>query len=215
MIYINKITFICLLTILIIIIFVQYILLVTKFTQNYIIKNNSKINSSDIPIETIIPPIQQLPPPTIPFAPIVHPNPPMTTVADPVKLYDYNKIYDPLEDPTKRVDRYLLGPVQFRRMFNYPVRGDPDNPRWLGLLICESEDDKSNKLIKLFGRQKYPRSEQYDYYTLINMGYDQVKVKIHHKKELYDDDVVQIPEINKTYRVKLNKNDDMTYNPYF
>jgi hypothetical protein len=129
-------------------------------------------------------------------------------------MYDYNKLVDPLEEPTKRVDRYLLGPLEYRRMYNHPVRGYPDNPRWLGLLISE-EDDNSNKILKLFGRQKYPGSSHYEYYTMINMGFDQIKVHIHGKKELYDDDVVNVSELNKNYKVKLNKNDDNSYNPYF
>jgi hypothetical protein len=135
-------------------------------------------------------------------------------LTDPVKMYDYNKLVDPLEEPTKRVDRYLLGPLEYRRMYNHPVRGYPDNPRWLGLLISE-EDDNSNKILKLFGRQKYPGSSHYEYYTMINMGFDQIKVHIHGKKELYDDDVVNVSELNKNYKVKLNKNDDNSYNPYF
>ena len=229
MIHINKTLFIILVVIIMIIIFVQFVLLTTKcidsFTSSLVKSNNFNFPNSRIQPETqeiqiakttyspqLLP---QLPPPTIPFAPDVPRGPPMYPLTDPVKIYDYQKMNDPLEEPTKRVDRYLLGPVQYRRLFNYPVRGDPDNPRWLGLLICETDDDKSNKLIKLFGRQKYPRSDHYEYYTMVNVGHDQVKVRLHRKKELYDDDQVTIPEINKTFKVKLNKDDDTTYNPYF
>lgn len=138
-------------------------------------------------------------------------------IVDPVKLYDYQKINDPLEDPTTRVDRYLLGPLEYRRMFNFPTQGYPDNYRWLGILISDNEhdtDDK-NRILKLFGRQKYPRSNEYQYYTTINMGHDQIKVHLHQRKELYDNDTVSVHELGKTYHVQLNKNDDMTYNPYF
>jgi hypothetical protein len=204
-------------------VFVQYIILTKRFAELNLNGNKCNCEKSSI-IEseqqimqdaTIVNVASQLPPPSQPFAPIVPPGPPMYPLNDPVKIYDYHKLNDPLEEPTKRVDRYLLGPIQFRRMFNYPVRGDPDNPRWLGLLVCESDDDKSNKLIKLFGRQKYPGADHYEYYTMINMGNDQVKVRLHRKKELYDDDTINIPELNKTYKVKINKEDDLPYNPYF
>lgn len=141
--------------------------------------------------------------------------PQMFPLTDPVKLYDYQKINDPLEEPTKRVDRYLLGPLEYRKMFNFPVRGYPDNPRWLGILICEDETEQHNKILKLFGRQKYPSSTHYEYYTMINISYDQIKVHIKRRQELYDGDIVDIPELNKKFRVKLNKDDDNPYNPYF
>jgi len=148
-------------------------------------------------------------------------------IIDPIKDYDYHKLSDPLETPTTRVDRYLLGPIELRGMFNYPVRGYPDNPRWLGILVsdddhskcadgkCSFEKDKDNKILKLFGRQKFPGSNQYDYYTMLNSGNDQIKVRLHHKKELYDDDHVHVSELGKKYKVKLNQNDDDYYNPYF
>ncbi len=146
-------------------------------------------------------------------------TPPMFPITDPVTAYDYNKLTNPLEEPTTRVDRYLLGPIQYRRMFNFPVNGYPDNPRWLGLLISndDSKDDTKdiNKILKLFGRQRYPGSGQYEYYTMINVGLDQIKVHIHRKKELYDDDEVTVKELNRKYKVQLNKNDDSYYNPYF
>lgn len=141
--------------------------------------------------------------PTIPIPPI-----------DPVKEYDYKKIYDPLEDPTQRVDRYLLGPLEYRRMFNYPTLGYPDNYRWMGLLIDEHATDEKNKVLRLFGRQKYPRSNEYQYYTMINMGHDQIKVHIPKKRELYDHDTVTVDELGKTFEVKLNKDDDMRYVPF-
>lgn len=141
---------------------------------------------------------------------------PMPPRIDPVKLYDYKKLYDPLEDPTKRVDRYLLGPLEMKRMFNYPTHGYPDNYRWIGLLISEDTSDEKNKILRLFGRQKFPRSNEYQYYTMINMGHDQIKVHLHHYcRELYDHDDVTIKELGKKYTVQLNKDDDLTYNPYF
>ena len=78
-------------------------------------------------------------------------------------------------------------------MFNYPVRGDPDTPRWLGILINpvdikpqnnSSTPDSDNRIIKLFGRQKYPSSTNYEYYATINMGNDQIKLHLPKHREL-------------------------------
>jgi hypothetical protein len=136
-------------------------------------------------------------------------------MVDPVKLYDYKKLKDPLEEPTNRPDRYLLGPLEYRKMFNLPTQGYPDTYRWMGILVSDDATDDKNKILKLFGRQKYPRSNEYQYYVMINMGHDQVKVHIEQKRELYDNDPVTINELGKTYKVKLNKDDEMEYNPYF
>lgn len=133
---------------------------------------------------------------------------------DPIKKYDYNKLMDPLELPTNRVDRYMLGPLDGRKFFGERVRGEPDNPRWMGLLISE-DNEQTNKIIKLFGRQKYPKSSQYEYYAMINVDYDQIKLSLNNTKELYDGDNVEIPELSKKYKVKLNKNDENNYYPFF
>lgn len=133
-----------------------------------------------------------------------------------LKEFDERKLYDPLEEPTKRIDRDKIGNLELRQMaFNYPVRGYPDNYKWMGLLVNDTSDD-SNKIIKLFGRQKYPNSDNYEYYVMINMGFDQTKVSLDnlHNKELYDGDSVVLDVLNRTYTVKLNKNDELKYNPY-
>lgn len=194
-------------SLIIIVIFIMILTIVHLYFWIQMIKlhglYSSEKNTSDSIDNNISQPIiqQQLPmivPPPIP--PI-----------DPVRSYDYRKLYDPLEDPTTRVDRYLLGPLEYRRMFNYPTQGYPDTYRWLGILICTDDDIPKNKIIKLFGRQKYPNSNDYQYYAMINMDHDQIKVHIHRRRELYDDDIVDISELGKKYKVQLNKDDDMRY----
>lgn len=189
---ISHIIMIIITIILLLVIAFQYCVIVTKLTSINIKKEHK--------ISEIIKPII-----TTPVPPHLLPQ-----THDPIKDYDYNKLMNPLEEPTKRVDRYLLGPLDYRHMFNYPVRGYPDNPRWLGILINE-QDTTDNRILKLFGRQKYPKSDHYEYYTMINMGFDQIKVHIKRRKELYDHDTVDIPELGKTYSVKLNKDDDYQY----
>lgn len=143
---------------------------------------------------------------------------------DIIRDYDYRKIYDPLEDPTRRPDRYTLGPFGYHgignigyrnTLFDYPTRGYPDNFRWMGLLMCHGNTDKSNKILKLFGRPKYyGNTSEYEYYTMINSGHDQIKVNLEQKKELYDDDKVNVKELGTIYTVQLNKKDDLKYVPF-
>lgn len=222
MVCVNNATVILLTIVMMVIILVQYLIFIHRCMYNSASPNNIPVPTQEPPIDNpIINPIVQ-PAITVPMIPPINPD-----IADPVKVYDYQKLVDPLEEPTKRVDRYLLGPIEMRRMFNYPVRGYPDNPRWMGILISNDEhtpdscndghcnSDKDNRIIKLFGRQKFPGSTHYEYYTMINMGNDQIKIHIHRRNELYDGDEVHIPELRQKYKVKLNKDDDNSYNPYF
>jgi hypothetical protein len=133
---------------------------------------------------------------------------------DPIKIYDYKKIYDPLENPTKRPEKYIIGDIGIRKYLNIATQGYPDNFHLIGTITNDDTSDNFNRVLKLFGRQKYPKSNEYEYYVMINMGNDNIKVNLSNKKELYDDDVVKIDELNKEYTVKLYKQDELIYNPF-
>ena len=72
-----------------------------------------------------------------------------------------------------------------------------------------------NKILRLFGRQEFPRSNRYEYYTSINSGNDTIKVPVENprKQELYDDDTIVVSELNTTYKVKIYKYDAPRYYP--
>ena len=80
--------------------------------------------------------------------------------------------------------------------------------------------DRNNKLLKLFGRQRYPNSTTWDYYVQAytsGVSGDTIKISLDkdkYRKELYDDDNVYIKELGMKYNVKLNRDDVFTYNPY-
>jgi hypothetical protein len=136
---------------------------------------------------------------------------------DPIRNYDYRKLYDPLEEPTRRVDRYSIPPVYMKRMIDIPSRGYPDNYSQIGVLLKKHDDGKSdeNKILRLFGRQEYPGSSGYQYYTALNSGLDSIKipVRIRRGRELYDKDKVFIREVNQEYEVSLHKYDEPKYYP--
>lgn len=137
--------------------------------------------------------------------------------SDEIRNYDYFKMFDPLEEPTRRVNRYEIQPIHLKTMIDIPTRGYPDNYILMGILRKSSKlnnKNDQNDILKLFGRQEYPRSCRYEYYTLINSGLDQIKIPINKsKKELYNDDKVYIEELNETYKVKLYKYDAPKYYP--
>lgn len=133
---------------------------------------------------------------------------------DPVKEYDYRKAYDPLEDPTRRADGYFFPPPYT----NIPTRGYPDGYRQFGVLTTKDETATNNTILRLFGRQKYLGSNNYDYYTAINVGNDQIKIPIDRKKEIYDGDTLTIKEVGGAggveYTATIYKYDSPQYHPY-
>jgi hypothetical protein len=134
---------------------------------------------------------------------------------DPIREYDYRKAFDPLEDPARRVERHQIPPSHVKQFIDIPTRGYPDNFKQVGVLIRQTDDDKNNKIIRLFGRQEFPGSNKYEYYTAVNSGNDQVKLMLEttRNQELYDDDVVNVKELSSEYKVKLHKYDAPKYYP--
>ena len=145
---------------------------------------------------------------------------------DPIKYYDQEKLADPFEAPAKRPDRIQMGyPPIMKSSTNplqpYPTRGYPDNYHLLGTLISIDNNKDYNKLkqdnqiINLFGRQKYPGSSEYEYYTMLSTGNNNTKIPLKDQiRELFTDDEVFIKELNKTYKVNLYPNEELKYNPF-
>lgn len=142
---------------------------------------------------------------------------PILNPPDIIRQYDYKRTYDPLEEPARRISRQEIYPSYLKNIIDLPSRGYPDNFTQVGLLIRQGDNDynEANKIIRLFGRQKYPGSNQYEYYTAINNGFDQIKIPINNRRrnELYEDDNVYIKELDENYRVNLYKYDAPKYYP--
>lgn len=68
------------------------------------------------------------------------PNPVPVLNNNAILNYDRSKIYDPLVEPTRRVDRYELPKYYFKNMIDYPTRGYPDNYSQLGILVNASDE---------------------------------------------------------------------------
>lgn len=139
-------------------------------------------------------------------------------INDPIREYDYRKLYDSLERPVRRVARHEMPPYYFRGIIDYPTQGYPDNFTQIGLLILNKgvhNSDNENNILRLFGRQEHPGSYRYEYYTMINSGLDKIKVDIplRGKKEIYDDDIIHIKEVDKDYTAQLYRYDEIKYYP--
>lgn len=148
---------------------------------------------------------------------------------DVVKEYDEKKINDVFEAPAKRPERTQMGYNPIMKVSNnplepFPTRGYPDNYHLMGTLTAINEEneegynklEQDNKIISLFGRQKYPGSSEYEYYTMLSTGNMMTKIPISkdYKRELFNDDEIEIKEIGKKYKVNMYPNEEMKYNPF-
>ena len=136
---------------------------------------------------------------------------------DPIREYDYRKVYDPLESPTRRVPRHVIPPVHIKQFIDIPTRGYPDNFKQIGLLIKQGDvsSGDNEKILRLFGRQEFPGSNKYEYYTSVSSGNEVIKVPIEIKgnKELYDDDIITVDILGSGYKVDLHDYDSPKYYP--
>jgi hypothetical protein len=135
---------------------------------------------------------------------------PIGPTSDLVTMTDYRMIYDPLLDPWKRPPKYIVGPLIGNPHLNIPTRGYPDSFSLYGYLV------NGDKIHKLYGREKFPNSTEYEYFAeiFINNNNNTIKYEIKKNKELYDGDKVYIDLLNNNFEVKLLKTKGLEYNPY-
>lgn len=133
---------------------------------------------------------------------------------DVIRDYDYKKMFDPLESPTRRIPRNSIPPSFLKNMIDIPTRGLADNFNQLGILIKKGGGN-TNRILRLFGRPEFFGSNRYEYYTSISNGLDQIKLPINLKrqKELDDRDIIFIKDLDEHYEVKLHKYDSPRYYP--
>lgn len=172
------------------------------------------INSQGEPQPVYTPPVST--DTSIPVQVVARPNMPnLVPTVDVIKNYDYKNLLDPFTEPARRPPREIIGPIIGSPYFNFPTQGFPDNYSLYGYLVNDDVNDE-NKIIRLFGRQKYPGSVEYEYYVEINQGaVDKLKYKLEKQnRELYDDDHVYVDIIKRNYKVKLMKQLGLEYNPF-
>ena len=132
------------------------------------------------------------------------------SVGEIMRDYDYRALVDPLTPPYKRDDFTLPYP-------SFPTRGYPSAFKKIGYLIDESaNNDDKYKFMLLMGRQKYPGSNNYDYYVTENNSDSALKFDLHHlHRELLTHDDLEIKELQKHYKVKIDRTLGSYYNPFY
>ncbi len=141
------------------------------------------------------------------------PPPPSINPDAAVTRYDYLSMDDPLSGAYRRLPRHQL-PVNYLNQVY--TRGLPDNYTMIGTLTRLDVGSSTDRILPLYGRQTYPTSPQWEYYTsTTNLGV-QLKVPFEtNKQELMTDDIIKLKDFrNAEYRVSLYKLDSPVYNPF-
>tara|TARA_B100001287_G_scaffold267912_1_gene263598 strand:+ start:877 stop:1371 length:495 start_codon:yes stop_codon:yes gene_type:complete len=125
---------------------------------------------------------------------------------------DRDAVDDDFKPPERRLPRHNYPSQGIKRIINIPTRGYPDNYQNLGLLVRKADE----RILKLFGRQKFPGSSQWEYYTVDSYNMQKVPLKINGSKELSNNDVVAVPWLDQgkgKFEVKIFDYDAPRYNP--
>ena len=98
---------------------------------------------------------------------------------------------------------------------NVPTRGELPIFQKIGVLLkSDSSGDTDNARLPLFGRPKYPGSNDYDYYVMDgSRNSNKVAIEIK-KKQLDNDDQINVAGFNGIYSVSLYQYDQPRYIPF-
>jgi hypothetical protein len=147
--------------------------------------------------------------------PIKKPVHPSIKLNKAIRRRDSDAINDDLSAPTRRLPKHLYPTQPNDFITEVPTRGQPDNYHFYGNMIRQSDE----KIVKLFGRQIYPGSNQYEYYGIstINNADIKIPIKIQNDKEIYDGDEIDIEFLDPskgTFKLYMNEYDRPRYNPF-
>lgn len=113
-----------------------------------------------------------------------------------IRRRDLGVMADPLAPPEKRTERPQIDmtlPLLRNKYIGLPTRGSYDTYQQTGYLV---DDTNPNNILKLFGRQKYSGSTQYEYYAMKSTAADQYKIPLNDiKKQLFDNDSVKLVKL--------------------
>lgn len=128
---------------------------------------------------------------------------------------DIDVLYNDLHPPERRQPEHSYPSEYLKTRINIPTRGYPDNYQLLGVLLR----NKTETAYKLFGRQTFPGSNQWEYFIIGNMDGNDIKLPltINGNKEIEDGQIISVPGTNPKYgeiTTKLYNFDVPRYNPY-
>jgi hypothetical protein len=133
---------------------------------------------------------------------------------DEIRERDLGVIHDVSKAPERRVARHQYLTHQMQKVVNIPTRGYPDDYQMLGVLSRESDE----KMLNLFGRQRYPGSDIWEYYVSDSTTNIPIKipVMINDNRELLEDTMINIPVFDNSkgkFKLTLYKYDTPRYLP--
>ena len=129
---------------------------------------------------------------------------------------DKDVVENKFKPPERRLPRHNYPIREVRHAMNVPTRGYPDNYQNVGMLVRKNDE----KILKLFGRQRFPGSNQWEYYVLENETSDsstKIPLKIPGNKEILNNEVIAVPWLDQSkgkFDVKIFDYDVPRYNPY-
>ena len=128
---------------------------------------------------------------------------------------DKDVLYNDLIAPERRQPEYSYPYNYVKNQINIPSRGLPESYHMIGVVLRNNTESAFN----LFGRQKFPGSNQWEYYVQGNMKNTSVKIPITIRgdKEIEDNQIIIIPGSDPSkgnYKVKLYNYDAPRYIPF-
>ncbi len=129
---------------------------------------------------------------------------------------DTEAVYNEFKAPEKRLPEHAYPDRYVRSRLNIPTRGLPDNYHAVGTLVRKSDE----KVLQLFGRQKYPGSNQWEYYVSGADSYgfpNKMPIAVKGDREIDDKQKINLPWLDKSkgdFEANIYNFDVPRYNPY-
>ena len=133
-----------------------------------------------------------------------------------LELRDRRALKDDLAPPERRDPEHEYPSKEIKNIINIPSRGLPDNYHSVGVLVRKADE----KVLQLFGRQKYAGSNQWEYYVsgMDRYGFpNKMPIKVRGDKELTDKYNISLDWLDKSkgnFEVNLYDFDVPRYNPF-
>ena len=133
-----------------------------------------------------------------------------------LELRDRRSLNDELAPPERRDPEHVYPSKEIKNIINIPSRGLPDNYQTVGTLVRKADE----KILQLFGRQKYAGSNQWEYYVsgMDRYGFpNKMPIKVKGDRELTDKDKIQLDWLDKSkgdFEINLYDFDIPRYNPF-
>ena len=129
---------------------------------------------------------------------------------------DADAVFNEFRAPERRDQAHSYPTESVKTLINVPTRGLPDNYHSVGVLVRKADE----KVLQLFGRQRYPGSSQWEYYVAgaDNYGFpNKMPIPNRGNRELEDKQRIELPWLDKSkghFEVNLYNFDVPRYNPY-